>query len=218
MGQHKYNKGQRHLTVAVCIPTIPDRELQLVRAELSVMTQRRQPDQLLIEMDSERTGAAATRNRLLRQVTTDVIAWLDDDDAMKDNHLMACMRVLEQNPSVDLVYPRPVMIGGTDPTATTRGGIFPVSPWGLRFGPEQAAHIRHVGSFIPMTHLVRTEAVDRINGFPEGRTLPNGRYQGEDERYLINLLDDGATFEHLDRPTWYWHVNQRSTAGKGLPR
>ncbi len=216
MGQHKRNKGQNRLSVAVCIPTIPGRELELMRAELSVMQQTRQPDQFLVEMDKDRTGAAATRNRLLDRVTTDVIAWLDDDDWIMPSHLKACMRVMEQSPfKPDLVYPIPKMVSGRDPTAVTYQGVFPVSPWGLRFTPEMAAHIRYAGSFIPMTHAVRTETVKRAGGFPEGRTLETGRYQGEDERYLVNMLDQGAVFEHLDRKTWYWTTNSKSTAGKG---
>lgn len=216
MGEHKRNKGQRRLTVAVCIPTIPGREVDLMRAELSVMQQTRQPDQLLVELDSGRTGAAATRNRLLDRVESDVIAWLDDDDWIMETHLRSCMRVIENSFSVDLVYPRPKMIGGRDPVAVTHQGVFPTSPWGLRFTPEFASHIRQVGSFIPMTHVVRTETVIKAGGFPEGRTLPSGRYQGEDEQYLINMLDKGAVFEHLDQRTWCWNVNPKSTAGKGV--
>jgi glycosyltransferase involved in cell wall biosynthesis len=216
MGEHKRNKGRRRLTVAVCVPTIPGREEDLMRATISVMQQTRQPDQFIIEVDDDRTGAAATRNRLLANVTTDVIAWLDDDDLLAPSHLRACMRVLEQSPfHPDLVYPRPKMINGRDPTAVTHQGVFPTSPWGLRFTEEFAAHIRQVGSFIPITHLVRTEAVRKIGGFPEGETLPDGRYRGEDEAYLIKLLDDGATFEHLDRSTWFWRTNPASTAGRG---
>lgn len=203
------------LTVAVCTPTIPGREKYLERALASVRAQRRKPDQVIVERDSLRTGAAQARNRTLDRVTADVIAWLDDDDFLKPNHLIACLRVLTRNPGVDLVYPRPVMVGGKDPTATTHQRRFPVSPWGLRFGPEQAAHIRTFGSFIPMTHLVRTEAVRKIGGFREGYTVDGGRYRGEDEDYLIRLLDAGCTFEHLDAKTWYWTVNPHSTAGKG---
>jgi hypothetical protein len=169
MGEAKRNRGKinpRRLTVAVCIPTIPGRESELMSACLSVMSQTRQPDQFLVELDENRTGAAETRNRLLARVTSDVIAWLDDDDRFGEHHLSACMRVLELDHSISLVYPRPIMVGGEDPTATTRQGIFPVSPWGLRFGPEQAQHIRRTGSFIPMTHLVRTDAVRRAGGFP----------------------------------------------------
>lgn len=215
MGEHKRNQGQRRLTVAVCIPTIPGRELELMRAELSVMSQTRQPDQVLTELDTERTGAAATRNRLLERVETDVIAWLDDDDWLKNSHLKACMRVLEQSPfQPALVYPAPHMVNGRDPTAVTYQGRFPVVPWGLRFTSEMASHIRQVGSFIPMTHLVRTDVVREIGGFPEGRTLDSGRYQGEDERYLIEILNRGYGFEHFDGRTWYWNVNPKSTAGK----
>lgn len=204
------------MTVAVVIPTIPGREDLLHRAVSSVHAQRRRPDQIVVERDSERTGASAARTRALARVTTDVIAWLDDDDTLKPNHLIACMRVMEQSPDrPGLVYPRPVMVGGADPTAVTHQGVFPVSPWGLRFTPEHAAHIRHLGSFIPMTHLVRTDLVRTIGGFRPGYTVDGGRYRGEDEDYLIRLLDAGTKIEHLDAKTWYWHVHSAHTAGRG---
>jgi hypothetical protein len=215
MGQHKHNTGQRRLTVTVCIPTIPGREQMLVRARASVVAQTRKPDHLLVGLDRDRTGAAATRNRLLESVTTDAIAWLDDDDRFNPVHIAACMRVLENSPGVDLVYPAPVMDGGDDPTATTYQGVFPTSPWGIRWQPELEQHIRDHGSFIPITHVVRTDAVRKAGGFPEGRVLPSGRYQGEDECYLRALLDTGAQFEHLNRRTWTWTVNPKSTAGRG---
>lgn len=206
----------KRLTVAVVIPTIPGREELLERARLSALTQTRKPDQIVVERDSERTGAHEARNRALSRVTTDVVAWLDDDDRLKQNHIKACMRVLEQSPfGPDLVYPRPIMVGGKDPTALTHQGVFPTSPWGLRFTQEHAAHIRHIGSFIPMTHLVRTDLVRRVGGFRPGYAVDGGRYRGEDEDYLIRLLDAGASFEHLDQKTWYWHVHQGHTAGRG---
>lgn len=209
---------RRRLTVAVVIPTIPGREKLLERAVLSAHAQRRKPDQIVVERDSERTGAWAARNLALARVTTDVVAWLDDDDTFRPNHLMACMRVLENSADrPDLVYPRPRMIGGLDPTALTHQGRFPVSPWGLRWSAEHAAHLRRNGSFIPMTHLVRTHLVQEIGGFRPGYKLPSGRYRGEDEDYLIRLMDEaGAIFEHLDAVTWNWRVHPGHTAGKGL--
>jgi glycosyltransferase involved in cell wall biosynthesis len=219
------------LTVAVVIPTIPGREMLLEQARQSALRQERKPDQIVVERDSERTGAWAARNRGLARVHTDVVAWLDDDDALQPNHLKACMRVLENSAfRPDLVYPAPVMIGGADPTAVTHQSVFPVSPWGLRFTQEHAEHIRQVGSFIPMTHLVRTEAVRAIGGFRPGYTLPSGRYRGEDEDYLIRLLDRAEdqgrrvqdVFEHARRSngrplrTWYWNVHREHTAGRGV--
>lgn len=207
------------LTVAVVIPTIPGREALLERARLSVHTQTRLPDQLVVERDSERTGAWASRNRALERVTTDVVAWLDDDDTLQPHHLRACMRVLEQSPfKPGLVYPRPRMVGGADPTAVTYQGIFPVSPWGLRWSAEHEAHMRTRGSFIPMTHLVRTEHVRAVGGFRPGypvNTDGRDRYRGEDEDYLLRLLDHGVVFEHLDAKTWNWHVHRQHTAGRG---
>lgn len=221
MGEAKRRAGRprERLTVAVVIPTIPGRETALQRALSSVHAQTRLVDQVVVERDSLRTGAAQSRNRAMQRVRTDVIAWLDDDDEWLPHHIAACMRVMEQDPSVDLVYPVPRMAdNGRDPTAVTVQGHLRL-PWGVRFGPEQEAHLRKQGSFIPMTHLVRTSAVRAVNGFPEGFVLPDGRYRGEDEAYLIRLLDNGARFEHLDRKTWIWHAHPRtSTAGKGIAR
>lgn len=207
----------KKLTVTVAIPTIPGREALLERALASVAAQRRRPEKILVERDPDRTGAAATRNRLLHRVRTDVICWLDDDDTLGETHVASCLRVLGLDPDVDLVYPRPRMVGGKDPTATSFNGMWRL-PWGVRFGPEQEAHLRTYGSFIPMTHAVRTEAVRKAGGFPEGRMLDTGRFQGEDERYLIALLDAGARFEHLDKVTWEWHVHRENTAGRGSMR
>lgn len=209
-------KKQR-LTVAVVVPTIPGREKYLNRALESIKQQDWFPDQIVVEMDPERTGAWATRNRALERVTTDAVAWLDDDDWLKPEHLKVCMRELAGPMGYSLVYPRPIMVGGTDPTATTHQGRFPVSPWGLRFTAESEQHIRTRGSFIPMTHVVMTEAVREVGGFSSGymvNTDGRNRYRGEDEDYLIKLLDAGYAFGHVDRKTWYWQVHSEHTAGR----
>ena len=209
---------KKRLTVAVVIPTIPGREKFLNRALESVKQQDWFPDQVVVERDDERTGAWATRNRALARVKTDVIAWLDDDDHLKPNHLKVCVRELSGPMGYDLVYPRPVMVGGVDPTATTYQGQFPVSPWGLRWCKEFEHHFRSRGSFIPMTHVVMTEAVREIGGFQSGymvNTDGRNRYRGEDEDYLLRLLDAGYSFGHVDAKTWVWQVHQASTAGRG---
>lgn len=202
------------LSVAVVIPTIQGREHLLNRALSSVRAQTRKPDQVIVERDTLRTGAAASRTRALHRVSSDVIAWLDDDDYLKPQHLRVCMRMLEHDASTDLVYPTPIMMGGEDPTATTVGGQW-CTPWGIRFAAEQEMHLRRHGSFIPITHLVRTSRVRKIEGFREGYTLSDGRYRGEDEDYLIRLLDIGSKFVHVNVKTWHWYVNPHSTAGKG---
>lgn len=199
------------VSIAVVIPTIPGREELLERALTSVNRQHRAPDQVVVEYDQERTGAAATRNRALERVETDLVAWLDDDDELMRNHLGALERALGEH---DLVYSTPVMVGGADPTAVTVRGVWRL-PWGVPFGKEQELHLRQKGSFIPITHMARTDVIRKSGGFPEGRTLPDGRYQGEDELYLIAMLDAGARFVHINVQTWLWHCWDGHTAGKG---
>jgi len=200
-------------TIAVVIPTIRGREQLLARAVDSVLAQRRSVDQLVVEADPDRTGAAATRNRALARVETDLVAWLDDDDELLPLHVGALAYVLEREPGVDLVYPTPRMVGGADPTAVTERGRW-VKPWGVAFGREQERHLRERGSFIPITHMCRVDVLRRAGGFPDGVTLPDGRYRGEDEAMLIALLDAGARFQHLNVVTWLWHVWSGHTAGK----
>jgi glycosyltransferase involved in cell wall biosynthesis len=214
MGQHRRNPGRKRLTVSVAVPTIPGREALYRRAVASVHAQTRQPDRILVDRDEGRSGAAAARNRLLARVDTDLVAWLDDDDHLLPRHIDVLARTFEADPGVDLVYPVPVMEHGFDPTATTYQGMWPYSPWGLRWCPEFEEHIRVRGSFIPITHMVRAETARRAGGFPEGEVLPDGRYRGEDEGYLLNLLDAGARFHHVNCKTWIWFVNPSSTAGK----
>jgi hypothetical protein len=148
-------------------------------------------------------------------VETDLVAWLDDDDELLPIHVGALAYVLEREPDVDLVYPVPRMVGGEDPTAVTVGGRW-TRPWGVPFGRESERHLRERGSFIPITHMCRVETLRRAGGFPDGVTLPDGRYRGEDEAMLISLLDAGARFRHLNVVTWLWRVHDAHTAGKGV--
>lgn len=203
-------------TVAVCIPSIPDREAMLERALASVRAQRRPADEILVEVDADRAGAASTRNRLLERCTSDWIAWLDDDDQLLDTHLQVLMKEALYG-EADLIYPTPRMVGGRDPTATSVNGVWRL-PWGVPFGPEQERHLRVHGSFIPITHLVRTELVRKVGGFRDGYRLPTGRFRGEDEAYLIDLLDAGARFAHVNEVTWKWHVHEAHTAGRGVQK
>jgi glycosyltransferase involved in cell wall biosynthesis len=170
------------LTVAVVIPTIPGRKEMFERALESVQNQTRRPDEIIVETDAQRTGAAYTRNRALDRVESDVIMWLDDDDELLPNHVERLTRVLEKYDVIDLVYPIPEMIGGRDPTATSVNGIWQL-PWGVPFGAEQEYHLRNFGSFIPITHAVRTQTVNAAGGF------------------------------HLPVKTWRWHGYHGTNTG-----
>jgi glycosyltransferase involved in cell wall biosynthesis len=211
--------------VTVCIPTVYGREELLDRAIASAQAQTWPAARILIQRDVDREGAAAMRNQLLARVDTEWTAWLDDDDWLKPGHLEAVSRAVRQERDADLVYTVPLMepyqvrdgvpSRPVCPAATTYQGVFPREPWGLRWCAELESHLRRNGSFIPITHLVRTDTAVKAGGFPRGTVLPDGRYRGEDEGYLIALLDHGAVFHHVDKVTWHWFANPHSTAGKG---
>lgn len=195
-------------TIAVVIPTIPGREDRLQTALESVMNQSRAADQIIVQKDTQGLGAATTRNRGLEKVNSDYIAWLDDDDALLPNHLERLGRCLDRMPDVGLAYPIPRIEGGRDPTATSLNGQW-VLPWKIPFGPEQEAHLRVHGNFIPITHMVRADAVRRIGGFPQPGTV---RWI-EDWGYLVLLLDAGVKFHHLPVVTWRWIIHDQHTGG-----
>jgi glycosyltransferase involved in cell wall biosynthesis len=183
------------VNVTVVIPTIDDHHEQLDRALASVQTQSLPPDEIELEFDRLRTGAAATRNRALERVTTEYVAFLDDDDELKPNHLRACVRFARLT-GVDLVYP---WFDGEDGI-----GMF-----GVPFDPV----LLRRRNYIPVTVLVRTELVRKVGGFvdhPDDNGDPC-----EDWGLWLALLDAGAVFGHLPQRTWIWHKGA-GTRGRGI--
>lgn len=195
--------------VTVVIATIEGREAQLHRALESIAAQTYQPHDVVIVKDTERNGAYWARNQGLKCVETKYVAWLDDDDELLPDHLRVCYRAAWSE-NVDLVYPYPEVRGHRDPLAVAHNGRW-VSPFGVPFGPEQERHLRTAGNFIPITHLVRTELVRQVNGFPKPYS---DEFPGEEDwGLLIRLLDAGATFHHVPKVTWIYHVWGGNTGG-----
>lgn len=207
--------------ITVVVPTIPGREELLARALASVEAQTLQPAAVIVEVDRERTGAAATRNRALGQVTTEWVAWIDDDDSFMPHHLEVCARKAMEFAAFtdvlpDLVYPSMQAVGGRDPLACPVNGVL-VNPFGVTFGPEQQWHLENVGNFIPITWLGRTEMIRRVGGFPEPWADPSkgsGRVE-EDYGLLLRMLAAGARFVHVPSRSWRYYFHDANTGGRG---
>jgi glycosyltransferase involved in cell wall biosynthesis len=183
------------VSITVVIPTIDERHDQLDRAVASVQAQSL-PAEVEIEFDRLRTGAAATRNRALERVDTEWVAFLDDDDEFKPNHLRACARNAALT-GADLVYP------WFDCDGEDKIGMF-----GVPFDPV----LLRKRNYIPVTVLVRTELVRKVGGFQD-HPDDNGD-PCEDWGLWLALLDAGAVFSHLPQRTWIWH-NGAGTRGRG---
>ena len=185
------------MSITVVIPTIEGRYDKLERAVASVQAQTLAPKLIDVQLDRDREGAGATRNRALERVDTEWVAFLDDDDELKPNHLKACARYAALS-GVDVVYPWFDCVGGEDPI-----GCFGV--------PFSAAFLRR-RNYIPVTVLARTELVRAVGGF---RDHPDEKGDPcEDWGLWLALLDAGATFGHVPQRTWIWHMGN-GTRGRG---
>lgn len=190
-------------TVAVVIPAHPARATNglLRQAVESVWAQTLLPDELIIEVDSQRTGAPATRQRALSKVTADWVAFLDSDDMFLPRHLELCLRHAADE-DADFVYPwfkilqqhadgRETII----PWDGTKGdGVFPPGHYLNEFDPDNPVETT-------ITVLCRTDLAKQV-GF---QALDRGQVNtGEDRYFTLGCLAAGARIKHLRRFTWVW--------------
>jgi glycosyltransferase involved in cell wall biosynthesis len=175
--------------VTVVVPYHPARVKNgMLKRAVDSVNRQTIPHRLITVEDTQREGAAATRQRGLDQVTTEWTAFLDSDDELDPTHLQQLLRCAEQT-GADYVYPWFRVIGGRDP--------FP-----MFFGkPWDDAHPHST----TITILVRTELAKQV-GFTGA---------GEDFRFTKGCVKAGAKIVHLPQRTWTWvHGGHNSS---GLP-
>jgi hypothetical protein len=181
--------------ITVVVPTIPTRERQLTRAVSSVVAQLLQPTRVIVEIDWDGEGAAVVRNRALAKVSTSLVAFLDDDDELYPNHLLALARLMRLSPA-DVAYPYFDCDGDDE-----------IRMFGVPFDPL----LLRRANFIPVTVLASTEKIRSAGGFqphPDENDDPC-----EDWGLWLSMLDDGCRFAHLPARTWRWH-NKTGTRGQ----
>jgi glycosyltransferase involved in cell wall biosynthesis len=217
--------------VTVVIPTIPGRHELLDRAIASVHNQDIPVRHIVTVLDEDRRGAAWARTEGMRMVDTDVIAWLDDDDRLKSNHVRVLLAALNRT-GHGMAFSYATFIGGRDPLAVCQNGQLIKEPLMVPFDQEQRWHLDSraheycpschylTGNFIPITYLVRTELALRAGGFPEPHSMPGVRTSGECEDYLflLRMLDVGGWFTHVPARTWDYFIHGRNTGGRGADR
>lgn len=178
----------RHGVTAV-IPTIPPRrETTLHRAIDSVLHQTRMVDAVSIVSDTQRAGAAATRNLALAAVDTEWSALLDDDDEWNKFHVEQLLAEAEDQ-GADMVYPWFTVPDGFD-------------PWPEREGQPFSPEVLTQYNYVPVTVLVRTELIRDVGGF-----RPKGPPENpcDDWGAWDALVAAGAKIVHLNRRSWIWH-------------
>ena len=152
---------------------------------------------VVVSLDRERAGAATTRQRALEQVTTEWVAFLDDDDEFKPGHL-SCLVAAAQDTGADYVYSWYDCIGGTDP----------LPHFGKPFdhcNPTQTT----------ITTLVRTELALEANFItPVNYPTPDGNIAGEDWHFTLKCVNLGGYIYHTPYRTWKWWHWGGNTSGQ----
>jgi Glycosyl transferase family 2 len=187
-------------TVTVLIPSIPTRGRMLNRAFVSVLNQMRQADAIIVSLDHDRLGAAGNRNRALEGVTTEWVAFLDDDDEFQPEHLLV---LLQNSDDADVIYTGCTVIG-------PQGQEIPLKEeWG-RFGEPFDAGLLRKKSYLPVTCLARTEL---LHQWERPFEAPAGTDYDDWGMYL-KLLGKGARFKHVAQKTWIWFHTGFNTSGR----
>ena len=189
--------------ITVVTPTIAPRGGMLRRAKASVAAQALPAEAHVIEHDVAREGAAVARDRGLRRVDTEWVAFLDDDDEMLPGHLSRLMW-WAGHVDADYVFSwYEVMGGGTDPRP---------DEFGLAWDPAEPRQTT-------VTTLVRTGLALEA-GFvdPSDAPLdsPDRLYAGEDWYFTRRCNELGGRISHLPEVTWLWWHHGQNTSG--LPR
>lgn len=133
-------------SVTVITPTIPGRESQLERCQLSVAAQTVAVTHL-VGVDADREGPSVIRNRLAASTDADWLLPLDDDDTA-DPTLVE--RLLEASEDADVVYPWCRMDGRTDGWVPNK-----------LFNRDSL----HKMNFIPVTALIRRDTFRMLAGY-----------------------------------------------------
>jgi glycosyltransferase involved in cell wall biosynthesis len=187
--------------VTVIIPHIPtdERSDMLARALTSIKNQTVEPAEILLQYDDDREGAAALRNKMLPQVKTKWIAFLDDDDEWLPIHLATLLNYA-RNDAYDVLYPGCRVYNAQGLEIPRR------MEWGRFLQPFDASLLR-LTSYIPVTSLVRTELAQ----LSEFKPPPGSVY--DDWGFYLKLLDLGARFKHVPHITWNWFHHGANSSG-----
>lgn len=198
-------------TISVVIPTIPIRVARLQDALRSVRSQTVLPDSVIIEYDHDHEGSAMTRSRGLAKVTTDYVAFLDDDDKFLPNHLEILLKAAEAT-GADVLYPGCIVhdLEGREIPGREEWGRY-----GLPFDPD----LLRQKSYIPVTSLVRTRAAKMLGAHFE---VTSNSTIYDDWNFYLRMLNGGAKFQHVKAKTWIWNHwgfgtpdRPGNTSGKG---
>lgn len=206
--------------ITVVVPTIPPREVLRDRATASINRatyelQERKfgvETRMILAVDGAHQGAAATRDKGLREVETEWVAFLDDDDEMLPSHLAALYGTALTHPShPDYLWSRfQIVFPPESGQVAAPGPHFLGDKAFAQWNDEDPCQTT-------VTTFVRTELALDAGGFvtPTEDELVDGNAAGEDFRFTMACRAAGGVFRHVPEVTWHWHHHGFNTSGRG---
>lgn len=192
------------MSVTVIIASIPPRFAGRRRAINTALNQTMRPDNVLVNIDFSRKGAAATRDQMLKAVDTKYVCVLDDDDWLLSHHVETLYLAAEQY-QADLVYPW---------HRTSFGGSSHLEQW--RGVPWSDDNIHQV----PITWMAKADSLRQVGGFssefdPLSDELDEtGNRIGEDYLMIHKMVRSGMRIIHVNEETWVWNMDGSGTHGR----
>lgn len=173
----------------------------------------------VITLRQSNKGLAATRNVGIQQARGELIGFLDADDVIYPEFMERTLHGIERHPDWaacftdrDVVDARgQVMAKDLDHPAFKRIQSRDVGD-GFRELCDPGLFCKIVpGNPIPMTIIVRREAIDSIDGFDEALRF------AEDRFFLLKMVKRGWKFGFVDRPlgTWQRHDTNLTSSHNG---
>jgi glycosyltransferase involved in cell wall biosynthesis len=164
----------------------------------SISRQTLQPDTIILVNDLERAGAGRTRQKLLRMVETEWLAWLDSDDMWLPKHL-------------EKLYNHAQETGAVFVNSWFNAPHDPLGHFGKPLDPCNPHHTT-------ITFMVKTELAQEV-GFRE--SLKDSPFSEEDWHHISGIAalccERGLKMEHLPEKTWWWRQQGQNTSGLFRP-
>lgn len=169
-----------------------------IEALTSIARQTLQPDTIILVNDQERAGAGRTRQKLLRMVETEWLAWLDSDDLWQSSHL-------------EKLYNHAQETGAVFINSWFFAPHDPLGHYGKTLDPCNPHHTT-------ITFMVKTELAQEV-GFPE--SLKDSEFSEEDWGHIAGIAAlccaRGLKMSHLGERTWQWRQQGQNTSGLFRP-
>ncbi|WP_268624022.1 glycosyltransferase family 2 protein [Paenibacillus alvei] len=162
--------------------------------EIQEYLMKRENEKIKVVLLKENSHISVASNAALQLAKGDYIALLDHDDELIDDALFEVVKLLNKDPSLDLVY--------TDEDKKLLDGrrVYPAFKGG--WNPEMLFSFMYVGHL----GVYRKKIIDEIGGFRQG-------FEGaQDYDLILRFTEKTNKIAHLPKVLYHWRMIPGSTA------